>query len=85
MSPLPVVISKRLSLSAYEHSQHGTRTRIARSKGEDLAQRKAAAAASAQANKELKASVLRRLQGQSNAGMVKIKDVATAIDHMLKR
>ena len=37
------------------------------------------------ASRTLKASVLSSLHQQSNAGMVSIKDVATALDHLLKK
>jgi hypothetical protein len=46
--------------------------------------RRPAAAQDDLASKEIKISLLKSLQGRSNSGMVKIRDVASALDSLLK-
>lgn len=79
----------RLGIDAYRKAQGGAhpKTRVSRDAGRKTAKGvsddlKTAPETSARA---LKSEVLRSLHPQSNSGMVSMRDVATALDHILKR
>ena len=72
---------KLMGLNAYQRAQGKTlQPAMSRVMGT-----KAAPARAAVVNKDLKMSVLRSLQQQSNAGSVKIRDVAAALDRLIKQ
>ena len=84
----PAISSALLGITAYEQAQgrqpaHGLRMQAAgRLKGARSTHTDPKR--SERSSKELKVSVLKSLQTQSNSGMVKIRDVASALDALLK-
>jgi len=79
----PTIASIQLGLSAYEAAK-GNRVRPGsrRSSGSPVLQPKKMSGKSA---KELKVSILKSLQNRSNSGTVRIRDVATALDDVLRK
>ncbi|GAA6174241.1 hypothetical protein [Sulfitobacter pacificus] len=85
----PITLSQNLCVNAYKQAQSdGTARKLA-----GPAPRASNAPSespigktrSKKATKELKVSVLSSLQSQSNAGTVNIRDVAVALDRILKK
>ena len=75
------IMPKLMGLNAYQRAQGKTlQPAMSRVMGA-----KAAPARAAVVNKDLKMSVLRSLQQQSNAGSVKIRDVAAALDRLIRQ
>ena len=81
MSEPSKISSARLGLDAYAKAQGARRSRA----NTALALGKLAENPPNSGTRQLKTSVLNALHRQSNAGMVSIKDVATALDNSLKR
>ena len=83
----PRISSKKLGIHAYERAL-GRRS-APRPAAPVMSPRHSAPAAhpqrSEKATRELKVSVLKSLQNQSNAGLVKMRDVASALDDHLKK
>ena len=85
----PAIASAMLGLSAYQKAQ-GPRPMRAAVPSKPVKAYRAAAKPSAKAvppakvTKEIKMSVLKSLHAQSNAGLVKIRDVSSALDDLLK-
>ena len=85
----PAISSQRLGINAYEKAQ--MRNPVQRSANHAVlpvtAPKKdnVGRTPSKAETKELKMSVLKSLQNQSNSGLVNIRDVATALDSLLKK
>ncbi|MGC1506748.1 MAG: hypothetical protein WA782_21735 [Sulfitobacter sp.] len=85
----PVTLSQNICVNAYKKAQSNGPARklagpVVQPKTEPSPSN-AGKVASKKATKELKVSVLSSLQSQSNAGTVKIRDVAVALDRILKK
>lgn len=84
----PTIYSQRLGISAYKNAQMrhpaSKKTDPANYTTNELVQANLSRKPSKKATKELKFSVLRSLQSQSNSGLVNIRDVAVALDRILK-
>lgn len=85
----PTIFSQRLGISAYKNAQkrHPAREKTdpANYATDDPVQGNLSREPSKRAKKELKFSVLSSLQSQSNSGLVNIRDVAAALDRILKK
>lgn len=86
----PITLSKNLCVNAYKKAQSNNPTRrlaapVSQAVAQPTIKRSLRNAPSKKATKELKVSVLSSLQEQSNAGTVKIRDVAVALDRILKK
>ena len=88
----PAIASALLGLTAYQRAQGARPLRAAPVKpvasaatyAPNRAKPAATPARPAKATKEIKMSVLKSLHAQSNAGMVTIRDVSSALDDLLK-
>ncbi|MDF3415459.1 MULTISPECIES: hypothetical protein [unclassified Sulfitobacter] len=89
MTHQPVTLSQNLCVNAYKKAQsngaYQSRTGAVVQPVKAQANRAPVTAGSRKTTKELKVSVLSSLQSQSNAGTVKIRDVAVALDRILKK
>ncbi|WP_300245097.1 hypothetical protein [Antarcticimicrobium sp.] len=85
----PTIASIQLGLSAYEAAKgNRIRPRSRRSPGSPALQPmkiSVPSGMSGKSAKELKVSILKSLQNQSNSGTVRIRDVATALDDVLRK
>lgn len=85
----PTILPRDLGVIAYQKVQRGGPTRKLSSRAEHATpapkQNSRPAVPSQKAQKQLKVSVLNSLHRQSNAGLVNIRDVAVALDKILKR
>ena len=85
----PTIASIQLGLSAYEAAKgNRIRPRSRRSSGSPALQPmkiSVPSSMSGKSAKELKVSILKSLQNQSNSGTVRIRDVATALDDVLRK
>lgn len=86
------ISSTRLGINAYRKAQGGAAAKApmpqtARTMPNPVRKPRSepAPAPSKRETKELKISVLRSLQAQSNSGLVRIRDVSSALDDVLKR
>lgn len=79
----PIITSKLMGLTAYQRAL-GKAARPAMSKVMGASNQGGHARATV-VTKDLKMSVLRSLQQQSNGGSVKIRDVAAALDRLIKQ
>lgn len=82
----PTISSKLLGVSAYQKAsgQSVERKPVARARPAAKPAPAQRSVVSRQSTKEKKISVLKSLQTQSNSGMVKMRDVASALDDLLK-
>ena len=85
----PTIASIQLGLSAYEAAKgNRIRPRSRRSPGSPALHPmkiSVPSGMSGKSAKELKVSILKSLQNQSNSGTVRIRDVATALDDVLRK
>lgn len=85
----PTIASIQLGLSAYEAAKgNRIRPRSRHSSGSPALQPMnipVPPGMSGKSVKELKVSILKSLQNQSNSGTVRIRDVATALDDVLRK
>ena len=85
----PTIASIHLGLSAYEAAKgNRIRPRSRLSSGAPALHPKkisVPSSVSGKSAKELKVSILKSLQNQSNSGMVRIRDVASALDDVLRK
>jgi len=85
----PEIASIHLGLSAYEAAKgNRLRPRSRLSPGSPALQpmkNAVSPSVSGKSAKELKVSILKSLQNQSNSGTVRIRDVASALDDVLRR
>lgn len=85
MTEKPVISSALLGLHAYQRAQGRPMGKLSDAKGMRVrAPDKPAIRETGVSAKEQRLSVLRSLQAQSNAGLVKMRDVSTALDALLK-
>jgi len=85
----PAISSALLGMNAYQKAQGPRPMRAAMASKPAKAYRAAAKSGAkpaqpAKVTKEIKMSVLKSLHAQSNAGLVKIRDVSSALDDLLK-
>ncbi|WP_353350604.1 hypothetical protein [Aquicoccus sp. SU-CL01552] len=84
----PTIASIHLGLSAYETAMgNRIRPKSRRSSGSSPLQPmniSVPSSMSGKSAKELKVSILKSLQNQSNSGTVRIRDVASALDDVLR-
>lgn len=81
------IVSVRLSVNAYKKTGNlfdRSKTRVWAARRPDITATSYSAVNSAKLAREQKASVLRSLQGKSNSGLVNMRDVAVALDNLLK-
>ncbi len=85
----PSISSQRLGIKAYEKSRMHYPTRKPAHRAVDAMSEQSKVSLGKplpkRVTKEMKISFLKSLQSQSNSGLVKIRDVAEALDYFLKK
>jgi len=88
MTEKPVISSALLGLHAYQRAQGRPVGKLSDAKGIRVRRPDPSEAPLSppvdRSAREMKVSMLRTLQAQSNAGLVNIRDVSSALDKMLK-